>query len=55
MYGQFKGKSQNRLEIRQHNSNLFYVNDIDIPNKPNFEIVSGKSAIWLVDSELPRG
>jgi len=51
MYGQFKGKSQNRLEIRQHNSNLFYVNDIDIPNKPNFEIVSEKSAIGLVDNK----
>jgi hypothetical protein len=36
MFGQYKGKSQNRLEVRQHHSDLFYVNNIDIPNKPKF-------------------
>ena len=36
LFGQFKGKSQNRLEVRQHNQNLFYVNDIDINFKPEF-------------------
>ena len=36
LYGQFKSVSQNRLEVRQHNQNLFYVNDIDINFKPEF-------------------